>query len=115
MSGFSFDMSKVVDGLNNFETSAKSKVRVYANTVAKDLEGHIRENRPWTDRTGQARQRMTGYVQETTKGFRIIIAHGVDYGIWLELAHEKRFAILEPTIRLKGPDIIKGMKELFKG
>lgn len=114
MSGFKIDADKLIDGLSNLDNMARMRTRVYANTVAKDLEGYIRDNRPWTDRTGQARQRMTGYVKETAKGFRIVIAHGVDYGIWLELAHEKRFAILEPTIRLKGPDIIKGMKELLK-
>ena len=114
MKGFRIDADKLVDGLSDLSGMARMRTRVYANTVAKDLEGYIRENRPWTDRTGQARQRMTGYVKETLKGFRIVIAHGVDYGVWLELAHEKRFAILEPTIRLKGPDIIKGMKELLK-
>lgn len=113
MSGFKINADKLIDGLTDLKKMADSRVRVYAEVAAKDLEGYIKANRPWTDRTGQARQRMTGYVQKVSNGYRIVIAHGVDYGLWLELANEKKYAILEPTIRLKGPDIVKGMKDLF--
>ena len=45
--------------------------------------------------------------------YRIALKHGVIYGKYLENAMEKRFAILEPTVRLKGPDVINGMKGLL--
>lgn len=112
--GFSINANSLVSGLSNLDNIMKLRVSAYAHTVSKDLEGYAKSHRPWTDRTGHARQRLTGYVQETSTGFRIIIAHGVDYGIWLELAKEKKYAILEPTVRLKGPDIIRGMKELLR-
>lgn len=46
-------------------------------------------------------------------GIRITLAHGVNYGLWLELAHEKRFAIVKPTIELKGNDVLKGYANLL--
>ena len=110
-SGFRVDFSGIVNGLNDL--MKLSAIKMYAETQAKKLEGQAKENRPWTDRTGDARKRLTGYVTTTSKGYRINLAHGVDYGIWLELAMEKRFAILEPTIRLEGPEVIRGMKNLF--
>lgn len=88
-------------------------VKMYAETQAKNLEGYAKQNRPWTDRTGDARKRLSGYVTEIPKGYRINLAQGVTYGIFLELAHEKRFAILEPTIRLKGPEVVKGFENLL--
>ena len=96
------------------EMMSMAAVKMYAETQAKNLEGYAKENRPWTDRTGDARKRLTGYVTEIENGYRINLAHGVDYGIWLELAMEKRFAILEPTIRLKGAEVIRGARQLWK-
>lgn len=109
--GIRVDSSSLDAGLSNLMAPAVFKM--YAETQAKNLEGYAKENRPWTDRTGDARKRLTGYVTDIPNGYRINLAHGVDYGIWLELAMEKRFAILEPTVRLKGPEVVKGMHQLF--
>lgn len=114
MADFSINVSNVLDGLTKFKVGANGAFRIYAETVAKDFESYAKEHRPWTDRTGRARQGLTGYVKKINKGYRVIIAHTVDYGIWLEMAHEKRFAILEPTVRLKGPDAVKGMSHLLR-
>ena len=37
-----------------------------------------------------------------SNGYRIRLAHGVDYGIWLELANEKRYAIIDETVKHVG-------------
>ena len=108
------DDSNLQRGLTELAPMVKTAVRLYAETVAKSFESHAKENRPWTDRTSRARQGLTGYVQETEKGYRVIIAHTVDYGIWLEMAREKKYAILEPTVRLKGPEALNGMKHLLE-
>lgn len=110
-SKLTIDISEVDAGLS--ELMKVAAVRMYAETQAKNLEGYAKEHRPWTDRTGDARKRLTGYVTEIPNGYRINLAHGVDYGIWLELAMEKRFAILEPTVRLRGPEVLRGLKNLL--
>lgn len=109
--GFRVDASQVQAGLDALMKPAI--IEMYVKTQAKSLESYAKENRPWTDRTGHARQRLTGYVTTIPKGYRINLAHGVDYGIWLELAMEKRYAILEPTIRLKGKEVVNGMRNLL--
>ena len=103
--------SELDEGLS--ELLKVAAVRMYAETQAKNLEGYAKEHRPWTDRTGDARKRLTGYVTEIPNGYSINLAHGVDYGIWLELAMEKRFAILEPTVRLRGPEVLRGLQGLL--
>ena len=48
-------------------------------------------------------------------GYRITLAHGVDYGIWLELAHEKKYAIIPETIRVVGDgEILPGFERLIE-
>lgn len=114
MSSFKLDVTQVVKGLTRLDPRENRALQMYVETVASDFEGYAKENRPWTDRTSRARQGLTGYVKRTDKGYRIILAHTVDYGIWLELVNEKRFAILEPTVRLKGPEAVQGLSHLLK-
>lgn len=109
------DVSELSIDLEDFKTKAHAALEMYAETEAKSLEGYAKANRPWTDRTGDARKRLTGSVEKNDSGLDIILAHGVDYGIWLELAHEKRFAIVEPTIRRKSPVVVRGLNRLLKG
>ena len=108
---FKIDISEVVEGLDALRVTAA--IQMYCETVSKVFEKYAKENRPWTDRTSRARQGLTGYVETTVSGFKIVIAHTVDYGLWLELAHEKKYAILEPTVRLKSTEALSGLKTLF--
>lgn len=107
------DVSNVAEGLGTLQERLYVALGVYADTASKNFERYAKENRPWTDRTSRARQGLTGYVEKTPTGYRIVIAHTVDYGLWLELAKEKKYAILEPTVRLRSPEVIEGMRVLL--
>lgn len=113
-SGMRFDVKGLVEGLSRVESKSDASIRMYAETSAQKLQGYAREHRPWTDRTGQARQRLTGDAMVVEKGYQLRLAHGVDYGIWLELAHEMRFAIIKPTILSQSGEIIKGFENLLE-
>lgn len=113
-SDFRFDPSDMLNRFATAESRAPMAIRMYAETAAKKLESSAKQHAPWTDRTGHARQRLTGKVEPVSNGYKIILAHGVDYGIWLELAHEKRFAIIAPTINKEGPNILKGFERLLE-
>lgn len=115
MGGFRLDAEKLLNGLATAESKADVAVRMLAETGAQKMENFAKENRRWTDRTGQARQRLNGYVSKIQNGYRIYIAHGVDYGLWLELAHEKRFAILPQTVEYVGTfEIMPGFEKLME-
>jgi len=113
--GFTLDTSGLEKSLDDLEKEFKIKMLMYGDTAAQTLAGYARENRPWTDRTGHARERLVGTAEATDTGVRVVLAHTVDYGLWLELAHEKNYAIVEPTIRLKTPEVWQGMQDLFNG
>ena len=113
--GFQMDISGLVKGLTGTESKSEMAIRMYAETSAMKLQNYARENRPWTDRTSHARQRLTGSVTTTSNGYRLILAHGVSYGIWLELAHEKRYSIIPKTIEYVGTFvIIPGFERLLE-
>lgn len=79
---------------------------------AEDLERYMKANRPWQDRTGAAREGLSARLVSSKFNSEqtIELSHGVYYGVYLEYGMERRFAILEPTMRLKGPDIINDLR-----
>ena len=133
-----FDFSKLIDGMQTFEDKVDTALRMYVDTSSKKMEAYAKANRPWTDRTSQARQRLKSSWTTIPIGYRIQLAHGVSYGKYLEatnnpnwvnvssptgrnqltglqaeFAYERKFAIISPTIRKKSPEILKGLENLF--
>lgn len=96
------DISDLESKLESLGERADAAVRVFAENGATKLRSNAQSNAKWTDRSGDARRRLNAYVSAMENGYRITLAHGVDYGIWLELAHEKRFAIIPQTIEYVG-------------
>lgn len=114
MAGFSFKMNDLSRGLDRLEDKADTAIRMYAETGGQKLVSSAKENRKWTDRTGRARASLNSSVAKISSGYRIYLAHGVNYGIYLELAHEKRFAIIPQTIEYVGTfEIIPGFEKLL--
>lgn len=103
-----FDTSGMRRELNAIPDRIEEALMGYGKTAASMLQGEAQKTRPWTDRTAQARQRIKGYCVRSEKGVRIYLAHGVDYGVYLEFANEKRYAVIYPTLRRKGPEILSG-------
>lgn len=99
---FKIDASEVFAKLNAFGSKFDAALYLFANNGAQKMEQYAKQNRPWTDRTARARQSLTGSAFRVENGYRLQIAHGVSYGVFLEYAHERRFAILEPTVRSVG-------------
>lgn len=112
-SGFKFDASDMLSKFATLESRVPMAMDMYARTGAQKLESSAKQRAPWTDRTGHARQRLKGTVEGVANGYRLVLAHGVDYGIYLEMSNEKRFAIITPTIQREGPQIVKGFERLL--
>ena len=78
----------------------RKKAGLYAllQNWAGTMEGYAKSHAPWTDRTGNARQGLHGGVDVRGDQQVLYLSHGVDYGIWLELAHGGNYAIVRPTV-----------------
>lgn len=115
---FSWDPTKNPDAISKkllgMETKLAAAILMYCQTKAMTLESTMKLNRPWTDRTGMAKATLnTSVSQPDENTVRITLAHGVDYGIWLELAHEKNYAVIAPTIDTEGPKVIEGLQGIL--
>lgn len=68
------------------------------NKAASQLEAEARNNAIWDDRTGNARAGLNAQVTNEEHAVSLALAHGVDYGFWLEVIQNGRFAIIMPTL-----------------
>lgn len=109
-----YQSSTLSKNLDKMATKLGAVVLMYSATKASELQAKMKLNRPWTDRTGMAKALLSAKVSQPFQTIvRITLAHGVQYGIWLELAHEKNYAIIAPTIREEGPRIVEDLDNLM--
>lgn len=114
-SNLKFDTSKLEKGLKLFENKAMAAVEMKVSTqYVPKLRESAQLNARWENLTGEARRRLNSSYEVVTEGFKLTLAHGVDYGIWLELAHEKRYAIIMETIEYVGTfDILPDLENFI--
>lgn len=83
----------------NYRAAIERGIYAIAQRWAPEIESYMKSNAPWTDRTGNARQALYTAVHQTVGVMvEIILAHGVSYGIWLEIRHGGAYAIINPSI-----------------
>ena len=110
-----FERSNLNKNLQSVSTKLGAFVLMYASAKASELQSKMQVNRPWTDRTGTAKATMKARVSRPEENIiRITLAYGVDYGTWLELANEKNYAIIAPTVREEGPHIVEDLNGLME-
>lgn len=109
-----YNKSTLKKNLDKMSEKLGAVILMYAATKASELQASMKLNRPWTDRTGLAKATLRAKVSQPNKNtVRITLSHGVDYGIWLELAHGKNYAIIAPTVREEGPRIVEDLNNLM--
>lgn len=84
--------------LGKFAVTANVAIVAAAQELARQMRDYARENAPWQDRTTNARTGLDTAVESS--GFRqeIYLFHSVEYGIWLEVRWDGRYAIIIPTL-----------------
>lgn len=84
--------------IRRFSLTANFAISAAAKELAEEIQAWMRENAPWEDRTGAARQGLGAEVD--SRGFRqdIYLYHSVEYGVWLEIRWGGLYAILTPAM-----------------
>lgn len=73
-------------------------VDTLARATALEAERYAKEGAPWQNITGLARASLAGTSSVSGASGEVVLAHGVDYGIWLELANGRAFGILPEAL-----------------
>lgn len=103
------------EGAIRFENEFMFALSTYVNNAATELENDMKEKKyaqkPWENHTWDAWRGLSARVSPTIYGFVITLSSNVKYGVYLELAHEQKYAVIKPTIRAEAPRIM----QIFRG
>lgn len=105
-------MTNVAD----LEPRIKRAMVAAAEYTSGHAETYMKDNAPWTDRTGAARNGLGTRVVTTGDKVVIVLYHTVPYGVFLELRWDGKYAIIEPTMAAVGPLFVETIGRLaFEG
>lgn len=76
---------------------------------------YAKTHAPWTDRTGAARSGLfaTTAIGTNRDHWELIVSHAVYYGIYLEVCNSGKYAIIMPTVRHIGDQLIKNLSHVL--
>jgi len=132
-------MIKVAQGFSDKSKYKFQQIYALMDTVYRPMtEGYMKVNKPWTTRTGLAVAGLHSRIEKSETEIKLILGHGVSYGVYLELGHKvktkggkvktkggkvktkggkvkkvKPYAILKPTMDKFYPDICERIRELW--
>jgi hypothetical protein len=90
---------EITPGLKLFSEVMNTRLEAMIAFVSQDMERTAKRNAPWKDQTGNARNGLKGtHKVVPNKSYTATLAHGVPYGIWLEIRWSGRYSIIMPTI-----------------
>jgi len=108
----------VLRNLHRWADRKKAATIALAQNWAGRLEGQMKSEQAsgtyWINRTHAALQGLSGQASVGRDAVRIVLAHGVDYGVYLELARDGQNAILGPTLNAAAPRIYRSYERLWK-
>lgn len=87
-----------------------------AEGIAEDVWLYMTENHPWVNRTGDAEAALTAEAVRLAEHIvSIYAAHGVDYGIWLEIRWGGKWGIIPEALQYAYPRIMRELQGVFAG
>jgi hypothetical protein len=101
-------------GLDNYVIRIHETIKAVADYFAPQLETYAKDNAPWTDRTGNARQGLTGLVDDVAVSIvDLYLTHSpaIFYGKFLELSYSGRYSIILPTMEAHYDNIFKLLQQ----
>lgn len=109
-----FQFEELLEELEEYRRRTPEQLLDGGAEVAQRLETIAKRNAPWTDRTGMARRTMEGiqgFVD--AEHYYIGIKGNMPYSFKLERWYNRRYAILEPTMREQGPNIVEDIRKII--
>jgi hypothetical protein len=104
--------SILVRALDDYRKRLLAAVASLADYFAARMQAYAQANARWTDRTGNARAGLRAVTVKAATAVAIVLFHTMDYGKWLELAHQGRYQILLPTLEAHYGQIVAALRRL---
>jgi len=109
--------AKLAQAIEQYGDKVLTALVAVAQRSADLMQNDARNNAPWTDRTSNARSGLFGTAEAdfARHVVTIYLSHGalINYGVYLELAHGGKNAILLRTIDSHLPELQSMLDEIF--
>lgn len=115
MASFTFDTSHFKSP-KEMERQLLRAVKANMEYWDGPIETWMKHNAPWQDRTTNARNGLFAKASKGTKNlFRIVLAHTVDYGIYLEEGTRNMhpYPVIQPALHLFAPRVIDTLTRIL--
>jgi len=104
----------VMGNLDRWYAEKRAGIEAIGRNIAAKATAKAKTDRPWKDRTSHARQGLKGGTQwDSTTALIIYLAHSVDYGPYLELCNDGRFAVIEKTLNSFRAELLTSVKAIL--
>lgn len=98
-----------------FKERKRAALVALCHRYSQDGAGYARENKPWKDRTGNAKNLLHGRVVQYDSSIRARISHGVYYGIFLEKKYSGKYGVLPKVLRRYETEFLEDVRRVAKG
>lgn len=105
--------SILAKAIEDYGEKAKVAIKAVADYMANEIEGYAKQNAPWQDHTGNARNALHGTTEVSEKIVAIYLAQGMDYGKWLELCNSGKYAIVMKALEANYSELMDMLKRTF--
>ncbi len=112
-SGIRIDTSSLMNNLKKLENKTFQATKLYADSAGVKMVNYAKSNAPWEDRTTNSRQTINHETKIAGNNVIIAIKGNTPHFKYLELAMEKRWAILWPTLQRFQGEIVSGWRNVL--
>ena len=104
----------VLGNLNKWAVEKRAGVEGVARVTGANMQNYARTNKRWQDRTGNAKAGLNGgSFWQNPFMLMVFIAHSMSYGVMLELAHDRKYQILEESRDKFKDSFYQGCKKIM--
>jgi hypothetical protein len=105
----------VIANLYKWAAMKRAGIEAVSRIASIHAQNYARTNKRWKDQTGNARAGLNGgSFWETMAILKIFVAHSVEYGPFLELAHDRKYQILEEAINEVKDDWFNDVRKIME-
>lgn len=114
-SGFYWKSDTLTGNVKAMPSKIDRALAAAVEYAATKSEGYMKTNAPWTDQTSNARNGLNTQPFHEGKTHGYHLAHGVPYGIWLEVRWDGRYGIIPQATQQGGMMVMSLMTKLLAG
>lgn len=101
-----FDDKRLRRNVRHLNRNVRRNLSLIVDRRAAITTTDLKTGARWTDRTGAARSGLIAIPIHGRTFEEIFMSYSVTYGIWLEIANDRKYAIITPMMRIAGEALL---------